>query len=172
MDGTLVDTDYANYLAYQKAIKAVVNTVPLIDFDPFNRFNSSALQNHFPNLSVDQYRRIVELKNYLFSDYLSETVLIPDVSQRLKEYHQNKKTVLVTNAHFERAMQTLRFHGLDSYISVAFCSDHRCEVRNKYQHAINCLQADESQVVVYENDVTEVDKALRAGVLNENIVVV
>ena len=172
MDGTLVETDFANFLAYQKAIKAVLKVEANIDFDPLRRFNAKLLQEYFPNLTKNQTSSVVQLKKQFYSEFLSETLLIPKTCERLRECSQNKNTILVTNSQSERALQTLRFHGLDKFFSGAYCANHRSNVEDKYQHVMRHLDARNQQVVVFENEEVEVAHALAAGVLAQNIVIV
>ena len=44
MDGTLVDTDYANFLAYQQAISEIVESDLNIEYDSNFRLNRSSLK--------------------------------------------------------------------------------------------------------------------------------
>ena len=71
MDGTLVDTDYANFLAYQQAISEIVESDLNIEYDPNFRWNRSSLKNVLPFLSETEYHRIVEKKkNYIITIYM------------------------------------------------------------------------------------------------------
>jgi len=38
MDGTLIDTDFANFLSYQEAIKSVIQSETEIQYVPSERF--------------------------------------------------------------------------------------------------------------------------------------
>ena len=51
MDGTLVDTDYANFLAYQQAISEIVESDLNIEYDSNFRLNRSSLKIFVPFLS-------------------------------------------------------------------------------------------------------------------------
>ena len=48
MDGTLVDTDYANFLAYQQAISEIVESDLNIEYDSNFRLNRSSLKIFVP----------------------------------------------------------------------------------------------------------------------------
>ena len=50
MDGTLVDTDYANFLAYQQAISEIVESDLNIEYDSNFRLNRSSLKIFVPFL--------------------------------------------------------------------------------------------------------------------------
>lgn len=62
MDGTLVDTDYANFLSYQEAIKSEIQEIPDIQFEPNDRFNRSKLNKIFPNLTDIELDKIIREK--------------------------------------------------------------------------------------------------------------
>ena len=44
MDGTLVDTDFANFLSYKKAIQSFIPTENEIQYNPNERFNRASLK--------------------------------------------------------------------------------------------------------------------------------
>ena len=62
MDGTLVDTDYANFLAYQQAISEIVESDLNIEYDSNFRLNRSSLKIFVPFLSETEYCGIIEKK--------------------------------------------------------------------------------------------------------------
>jgi beta-phosphoglucomutase len=170
MDGTLVETDYANFLAYEKAISTVLKGKSSIEFDPKLRFDKNSLKHHFQDLSEFHIKRIIQLKNFLVHEFLSETFVNSEVIEQFISISEVKKIVLVTNANSERAMDTMRFHGLDRYFSDVFCSDHRIGYSNKYQHSIDALRADAFNVQVFENEDKEIANAITSGVLRKNII--
>ncbi len=45
MGGTLVNTDYANYLSYRRAIEEIARSKHHISFDPMHKFNREGLKN-------------------------------------------------------------------------------------------------------------------------------
>jgi beta-phosphoglucomutase-like phosphatase (HAD superfamily) len=169
MDGTLVETDYANFLAYNKAINSVLNIRNTIEFNPNHRFDKNSLKQQFQNLSDFQYKRIIQLKNKLTNDFLSKTFVNSKVVEAFISMSETKRTVLVTNASFDRAMQTMKFHGLDRYLDAMFCSGHRSSDANKYQHAIETLGASTKNIVLFENEDKEVLNALNSGVQKQKI---
>ena len=50
MDGTLVDTDFSNFLSYKKAIQSVIQTNNDIPYHPNDRFNRHFLTKVFQNI--------------------------------------------------------------------------------------------------------------------------
>jgi beta-phosphoglucomutase len=53
MDGTLIDTDFANFLSYQEAIKSVMQSETEIQYVPNERFNRSTLNKLVPSLTEE-----------------------------------------------------------------------------------------------------------------------
>lgn len=67
LDGTLVDTDYANYLAYHYAIKKIFEIE--LSYDRKKRFTRNDLKKIFPNIQVSDFEKIVRLKEDKYKDY-------------------------------------------------------------------------------------------------------
>lgn len=74
MDGTLIDTNLANFLSYKKAINSVTKMDNDLTFNSNKRFNRSILKNSVPNLSEAEYERIVQEKEEYYNDFLHETI--------------------------------------------------------------------------------------------------
>ena len=60
MDGTLVDTNFANYLSYKKAIQSITQSKPDMSYNPNERFNREVLKSVIPNRSEIEYERIIQ----------------------------------------------------------------------------------------------------------------
>jgi phosphoglycolate phosphatase-like HAD superfamily hydrolase len=172
MDGTLVDTNFANYLSYKKTIQSVTkNGIDLI-YNPEQRFNRTELKRVIPNLSISEYEIIIEEKERCYNDFLSKTKLIKDTTDILFQYSKTNKTVLVTNCRENRVMETLKYHGLTDQFSNLFCRKHpEINTRiNKYSNAIAKLNILPQSVIVFENEKIEIDDAIKAGIPNHNII--
>jgi beta-phosphoglucomutase len=166
MDGTLIDTDYANFLSYEKAIYSVTNTDYNLSFNKAIRFNRSILTIVVPNLTENEYERIIKEKEKYYNDFINETKLNPEIANILFRYSKTNKTVLVTNCRKERAMTTLKHLGLDDKFSDIFCrefSKNRQKV-NKFQNAIIKLGIPPNFVIAFENEEIEIEDAKNAGI--------
>ena len=64
MDGTLVDTDYANYLSYRQAVIEATCGKHDVEFTS-ERINREGLKNQLPFLTATQYEVIAALKEIL-----------------------------------------------------------------------------------------------------------
>ena len=171
MDGTLVDTDFANYLSYRKAIQSVTQSDLDIPYNPNQRFNRRVLKNAIPNLIETDYERIIKEKEHYYKDYLHETKLNKLVSDILIQYSQTNKTVLVTNCREDRALMTLNYYGfIDKFSNIFYRQVTGNEKKiNKYENAISSLNVSAHTVKVFEDEQPEIDDAIQAGIPTKNI---
>lgn len=172
MDGTLVDTDFANFLSYKKAIQSVLQTDMDIPYNPNERFNRISLKKIVPNLTEAEYEKIIQQKEETYKEHLSHTKLNKSVVDILIQYFKTNKTVLVTNCREDRALMTLNYHNLtDKFSNIFFrqISDNEYRI-NKYKNAITSLSLSAQTVIVFENEKLEIDDALKAGINSFNIV--
>lgn len=167
MDGTLVDTNLANFLSYQKAIISVTKSDNNLTYNSDKRFNRSNLIKAVPNLDKSEYERIIQEKEKYYDDFLHETKLKTEVTDILFKYSKSHQTVLVTNCRQERAMKTLNHFGLTAKFSDIFYrqfSDNEEKI-NKFQNAISKLGVPPNFVIAFENEESEIADAQKAGIL-------
>lgn len=166
MDGTLIDTDLANFLSYKKAINSVIKSDHNLTYNPDKRFNRSNLNNAVPNLTESEYERIIQEKEEYYNDFIHETKLNTEIANILFKYSKTNKTVLVTNCRKDRAMTTLKYFGLDDKFSNIFCRefDDNGNKINKFQNAILKLGVPPNFVIAFENEESEIADAQKAGI--------
>jgi phosphoglycolate phosphatase-like HAD superfamily hydrolase len=166
MDGTLVDTNLANFLSYKKAIISVTKLNHDLTYNSDKRFNRSSLKNAVPNLTENEYKRIIQEKETYYNDFLHETKLNPAIADILFRYSKTNKTVLVTNCRKDRAITTLKYFGLDDKFSYIFCRefDDNGKKINKFQKAILKLGITPNLIIAFENEESEIADAREAGI--------
>ena len=166
MDGTLVDTNLANFLSYKKAIHSVTKTDNDLSYNPNKRFNRSNLKNAVPNLTDREHERIIQEKEKYYDDFLQETILITENAEILFKYSKTNKTVLVTNCRKDRAFKTLNHFGLTDKFSHIFCREFGDNYQkiNKFQNAISKLGVPPNFVIAFENEESEIADAKKAGI--------
>lgn len=166
MDGTLIDTDLANFLSYKKAINSVTKSDHNLTYNPDKRFNRSNLNNAVPNLTESEYEKIIQEKEEYYNDFIHETKLNTEIANILFKYSKTNKTVLVTNCRKDRAMTTLKYFGLDDKFSNIFCRefDDNGNKINKFQNAILKLGVPPNFVIAFENEESEIADAQKAGI--------
>ncbi|MBL7973917.1 MAG: HAD family hydrolase [Candidatus Kapabacteria bacterium] len=174
MDGTLVDTNLANFLSYKKAIVSVTKSDHNLSYNPDKRFNRSNLIKAVPNLDKFEYERIIQEKEKYYDDFLHETKLKTEVADILFKYSKSHKTVLVTNCRQERAMTVLKHFGLTDKFSDIFYrqfADNEEKI-NKFQNAILKLGVPPNLIILFENEISEINDAKIAGIPSNNILIV
>jgi len=171
MDGTLIDTDLANFLSYKKAIQFVTKSDKDLVYTPDQRFNRSVLNDKIPNLTENEYDRIINKKEHYYKDFLTETKLNKAITDILFKYSKTNKTVLVTNSREKRAKLILNYHGLTGkFSSIFYRQETNIEKKvNKYSFAISCLNISAKSVVIFENEDAEIGDARTAGINNQNL---
>lgn len=166
MDGTLVDTNLANFLSYKKAIHFVTNSDYDLTHNPEKRFNRRTLKNVIPNLTETEYERIIQKKEECYEDFLHEMKLNTKIADILSKYSKTNKTVLVTNCRKERALATLNYFGLTDKFGHIFYRQfaNNDEKINKFQNAISELGVPPNLVIAFENEEIEIADAKQAGI--------
>jgi beta-phosphoglucomutase-like phosphatase (HAD superfamily) len=172
MDGTLVDTDYANYLSFKMAIQSVINPIKFLPFNPNERFNRTILQREFPNLNDNEYQEIIRLKEMFYSENIGHTKLIPYANEILDEFFELNTTVLVTNCREDRAIMTLHYHSLTDKFKYKIYrkSINKDNHINKFENALTSLKLNPQNAIVFENEDYEIDEAIKAGIPSQNII--
>lgn len=167
MDGTLVDTNLANHLSYQKAIRSVVSLIYDLPFDINKRFTRTTLRETLCNLTEREYDQIVKVKEIFYNDFLHCIKLLSNVAQILTKYSKTNTTVLVSHCREDRALKTLGHFGLLDYLDHIFCktaSDLITGRQNKYQQAILTLGVSPNFVIAFEDEEDEIADAKSAGI--------
>lgn len=170
MDGTLVDTNYANYLAYQKAIKITIGNNKNLKFNHNYRFDKSYLVRFYPNITEQEYKSIISLKGVFYDEFLGETKLNDIVADFLLRSSRFNKTILVTKSNKNRALSTLRYHNLIEYFNDFLFAENIKVSSNKYESAINELMINPNNITVIEDDIIEISNAKKSGVIKKNII--
>jgi len=171
MDGTLVDTNFANFLSYKNALHSVIKLENEIQYNPNERFNRATLKRISPNLTEAEYEKIIQLKEENYKEHLSKTKLNKSVADILIRYSKTNKTVLVTNCREHRALVTLNYHNLTNKFSNLFfrqISDNENRI-NKFKNAISRLSLSAQMIVVFENEQQEIEDAIHAGISINNV---
>jgi len=166
MDGTLVDTNLANFLSYKKAIISVTKSNYDLTYNSDKRFNRSCLKDAVPNLTEKEYERIIKEKEKYYNEFLHEIKLNTEIADILFRYSKTNKTVLVTNCRKDRATTTLKHCGLYEKFSYIFCRefDDNGKKINKFQKAILKLGITPNLIIAFENEESEIADAREAGI--------
>ena len=169
MDGTLVDTDYANYLSYRRATLEVTCGTHDIEFTD-DRIDRESLKKLFPPLTTSQLEIITALKTGFFMEFVSETRLNTALAYLIKNHCGKNTIALVTCCRKNRAVEVLKHHKLFECFSRLICwEDLPQGSSNKYENAIKLTGISQENIFIFENDNSCIEEAVLAGVPRSNI---
>jgi beta-phosphoglucomutase len=173
MDGTLVDTNLANFSAYKKAVDSVLQTDTNLVYNPEIRFNRSVLKSRFPHLTDKELEKVIQVKESLYDEFLNVTTLIDENVEVLLKYSKSNQAYLVTNCRKDRALKTLNHFGLiDKFTNVFYRKFDNNNKVNKFQNALSILGVPPNIVIAFENEEIEIADAKSAGITIINPVIV
>lgn len=166
LDGTLIDTNLANFLAYKKAINSVISSEKDLIYNAQQRFNRSVLKATFPNLTDKHIETIIKLKESYYEGFLDKASLKIELATILFKYSKTNQTFLVTNCRKDRAFKTISYFGLEDKFTNIFCreNDDNGKTINKFQNALSLLRIPPNTVIAFENEADEISYAKKAGI--------
>jgi len=167
LDGTLIDTDYANFLSYKTAIEQIKNSRVSLVVNPTKRITRENIRMFVPDLNDEEYNKVIEIKEKLYHFHLHATKLNTTVASMLDKF-SDKQIILVTNSRQERADLLLNHFNLIDKFTQKYYRESITSY-NKYQHVLSALRIDASLVFVFENNESEIDAAVTAGIPSKNI---
>lgn len=168
LDGTLIDTDKANLLSYREAIKKVKN-LDLLWHDK-ERFTRENLYSLIPNLKDKEFVKIIEIKTNVFHKYLQYTNLNTSIFEIMKFFSRTNQIILATNSHKVKANLLLRHYDLFNLFDKRYYREDYTYIKNnKYKYIINNLNVAPHNVVIFEDDNYEIEKAILLKIPSNNI---
>lgn len=165
-DDTIIHTSYANFLAYKKAIKDILN-MDIIFID--ERFTYNTLLQ----LEVDEYilNKVRNLKNNYYYEFLPYTYTNNNLLNILNKLNNNN-TILVTNGNKNRVESTLKYHNLKNLFYKQFYITPSNQSSSKYLEAFNQISKKNihmKDIFIFENSELEIFKAVNCGFIMDNI---
>ena len=164
LDGTLVETDAANNAAYEYALARFdVHGVSAL----YGRITAATIRAvGFGSVDVDT---IVKAKIVAYCHKLWHTHL-GAAAEALQCVLVNRsafdKVVLLTNSIERRAIETLRYYGLEHCFDEIVCNGGSGD---KYANYFKSFDSDPAACVVWENEEGQIMSAIAAGIKPENI---
>lgn len=109
-------------------------------------------------------------KERLYRDYLSETTIVRDNADLLLKYAPTHEIVLVTYCRLSRALDTLSYYGLTDKFATLLCREAipDGQATDKYSNAIRLLDIPPHHIIAFEDEASEIDSALKAGIIAIN----
>ena len=116
LDGTLVDSDLANFLSYKDAAMRVLSRKLNMDTAQSVRITREILEKIIPNITDKQIINIALEKERIYPEYLSKTSTNPQLIEII-ERSMGKDVVLATDSRRCRADMLLNHHGITEKFS-------------------------------------------------------
>lgn len=170
LDGTLIQTDAANLLAYEAAISHCLDQCPKAPLDVTKRVTREVLQEWLPTATHTEIQDVVEYKEKIYRRFLF-TTKINQPMLRLLKLAQGKEVVLATNCRRARAEIVLSHHGLCEKFTRKYFFENNNN-RNKYKEILSDLDMDSDRIVMFDNDPNSVVAAIAAGARPDSIFLV
>lgn len=168
LDGTLVDSDYANLLAYEDAVMHVLSKHIELDFAQSIRITREALKELIPNITDKQLEDIASHKERQYHKYLSKTKSNSQLIEIIAR-SQGKEIVLATNSRRCRAELLLNHHGLIGKFSrKIFRGDE--DQGDKYARLMAEIPKERTPILVFENDGAAIELAIACGIGIDQII--
>lgn len=169
LDGTLVNTYEADYLAYRDAIKKVIGSD--IARDDFARTNGKEMRHKLadltPGVTEEQILHVGEQKKLHYAKYLHLTVPNEPLITFLRAQARDQRAVLVTSAKRHNAMLVLEAHNLTKHFSDMVFGDevsHPKPHPEPYLVALNKTALQPHEAVAFEDSDTGAASAAAAGI--------
>ena len=170
LDGTLINTDEANFLSYQEAIKNVKSIDLNSIYDNKERFTRDKLKSFVPYLTVQEFEKIIKMKTNLFQKYLKYTILNTSILEIINKFSETNQIILATNSHKIKADLLLKHYDLFNLFHKKYYKENYLNKDNKYQYIIDNLKIDPNDIIIFEDNNTEKNKAINLGISSKNII--
>jgi len=170
LDGTLIDTDSANFLGYKEAVLKIKGLDLDLLYSDAERFTREKLKKIIPNITKLEYKKVIETKNKVFYKYLNKTKINILYLEFIRKYSKTNKIILATNSSKVRAELILKFHNLvEMFDFIFYKEDYDNYKIGKYEYILNSLKLDPKSVMIFDNEQSELTNAKLAGIPAKNI---
>lgn len=170
LDGTLIESDFANFLSYKAALEKIVCPLPQLTFNPRIRMTREIIMTIIPSICEEDLAKVVKEKERLYKMYLSKTAINVQVAKIL-DLSVGKEVILATSSLRERADLLLAHHGLADKFTRKYYKEEN-DLRSKYQQVLSEMRRDNESIVVFENEQLAIELALSAGFGTESVIMV
>jgi HAD superfamily hydrolase (TIGR01509 family) len=169
LDGTLVNTYEADFLAYRDAIEEVTGV--RVEREDFMVTNGMEMREKLkfltPDINPEQIPDVAAGKKKHYKKYLHLTIPNKTLISFLSDMANDHVIALVTTAKKQNAEAVIEAHGIAQYFSVSVYGD---EVSNSKPHPESYLLAleraglDAEEVLAFEDSKSGIDAAHAAGI--------
>jgi HAD superfamily hydrolase (TIGR01509 family) len=170
LDGTLVDTHEANYLAYRHAVKLIKSVILGDDLKMMIKSgenSNSFLSKLLPDSNNKEIARINSKKKELYPQYLNTSELNDYLLTFLTQMSEHYIIVLVTTAKRDNALAVLKQHNLEKFFSFMIFGDDVTHMKphpEAYNLALEKSGLSPDEVVAFEDSNKGISAAEAAGI--------
>jgi len=169
LDGTIVNTDKANFLAYKEAVREIEKKDLSSLYSKNERFTRNKLKEILPMLNTQEYNEIVKIKNAVYHKYLQKSSINTSILKIINNFSKTNKIILATNSHKERADLVLKHNNLVDIFDYKFYKNDYNKENNKFKYILEYLKINPNLTIVFENESSEIKLAKLAGIPDKNI---
>lgn len=165
LDGTLVNTHEANFLAYKQAIDKVLgqSSDQKLRNEIESGGNSDAfLPMLFPDATPEEIKEIKHVKKTLYAGHLHTSEINAFLSNFLENMSKHYTTVLVTTAKRQNAQEVLKTHNIEEYFDFCIFGDDVSAMKpdpEAYLMALERANLSADEVLAFEDS----DKGIKAA---------
>jgi len=169
LDGTLVNTYEADYLAYRDAIEEIVGV--RIGQDAFAKTHGQEMKAKLallvPDISPTAVPQIAAAKKKHYQKYLELTVVNETLVRFMSECAEHSVLALVTTAKRDNALAVLQAHDLERYFThMVFGEDVKASKPDpeSYLLALSRSGLASDEVIAFEDSESGIEAARAAGI--------
>lgn len=172
LDGTIIDTHQANFLAYRDSLQSVGLEITFDEFEvTIGKDSRQFLIELFPQLSMSDVNLIRKNISHVYKQYFPEMIVNKNLVNLILKNH-DKTIALVTNGKRTNVLEVLEFHGLLALFDHIITGDDVAFGKPSnliYLHALNVIALGPDQVIVFEDSISGRDAAKSAEITCINI---
>ena len=109
---------------------------------------------------------VLRIQDLYYKDFIFLTKVNEYIKNVLIKSFRTNKTILITNANKNRVRELLHHHSLSCYFSHIFIN----KTHNKFSNLLDFYDLNPNNIILFENEKIEIQKAIGARILAENIV--
>lgn len=167
LDGTLVDTRYVNFSAYQKALELYGYT---IEYDYYCEYcNGRYYLDFLPQVTTSDRQilfEIHEIKNKAYSEYLHLARVNDHLVNLIRMAKSEYKIALVTTASKNNTYEILRYFGLLEWFDLILTHDDISKSKpdpEGFLKAMEHFNSTPEECIIFEDSTVGIEAALKTG---------
>lgn len=169
LDGTLVNTYEADFLAYRDAIREATGIT--VEREAFMSTNGMEMRKKLelltPDVTSEQVEMIATGKKKFYKNYMHETTPNESLLAFLKDMAEHHTTALVTTAKQQNAEAVLGEYGISDLFDIKVFGDGVVNAKphpESYLKALELTGLSADEVLAFEDSTSGLESAHAAGI--------